>query len=486
MSILNQSLLSSYARVPNAPTAVSASAIDSSSASISFTAPTNNGGRVITSYTAVSSPGNITATISQAGSGSITVTGLTGNTTYTFIVYASNAVGNSINSSSSNPVTIKPQVVTYNAWAAAIGGGGGGAAATEMAGAGGGGGGVNTCQFTTTPGTQFSISIGAGGNAGQGNMWNAWYGPELGIDAGPGSSSGIYEVSPQPTSISISADGGGMAGGKYRYGSGYCSALNTTSFSLGGNGGASGGGGGSSRCINAPYQCQPMGTAAAGNGGGIAGNGNRTSGGGAGGGGGGAGGPGEIGYSYSSITAPIACRSNNGGGNGGAGCSLTEPYSGYYYGNGYGGGGGGGFMIQAPTSADRTNKGRSLGGGNGGGAGGYAVHCYFPLQITLVSNTAGNGVATMGGGGGGGVSAAYPSPYPGVGLQHGYIGSTEGPVAYCYGRRSGNGGSGTVFFSYPSEMPDLSYVAPTLGYWYQCYGGRKIYQFCSGTGSITI
>lgn len=485
MSILNQSLLSSYARVPNAPTAVSASAIDSSSASISFTAPTNNGGRVITSYTAVSSPGNITATISQAGSGSITVTGLTGNTTYTFIVYASNAIGNSINSSSSNPVTIQPQAVTYNAWAAAIGGGGGGAASTTLAGGGGGGGGVNTCQFTTTPGTQFNITIGAGGTAGQGNNWNVSPTPAFGIDATSGNSSGIYEVSPQPTTISVSASGGGKAGGRWRSGSSGVCALNTNSSSTGGSGGASGGGGGSSRCLATSPASQPVGLGAAGNGGGIAGNGYYLNGGGAGGGGGGAGGPGGIGYSYAS-PATTACRSGNGGGDGGAGCSLTEPYSGYYYGNGYGGGGGGGYMVQAPTADARTNKGRSLGGGNGGGAGGYAVHCAAPSNSTLSSASGDSGVATMGGGGGGGVSAAYPSPCQGLGLQQGYIGSIEGPLAYCYGRRSGNGGSGTVFFSYPSEMPDLSYVAPTLGYWYQCTGGRKIYQFCSGTGSITI
>jgi len=484
MSILNQSLLSSYARVPNPPTAVLASAIDSSSASISFTAPTNNGGRVITSYTAVSSPGNITATISQAGSGSIIVTGLTGNTTYTFIVYASNAVGNSINSSS-NPVTIQPQAVTYNAWAVAVGGGGGGAASTNMAGAGGGGGGVNTCQFTTTPGTQFNITIGAGGTAGQGNTWNIAPNPILGIDATSGNSSSIYEVSPQPTTISVSASGGGKAGGRWRYGTSGACALSTTSSSTGGNGGASGGGGGSSRCAFGPSATQPNGLPAAGNGGGIAGNGWSLSGGMAAGGGGGAGGPGGIGYSYAT-PATTACRSNNGGGNGGAGCSLTEPYSGYYYGNGYGGGGGGGFMLQTSPADARTNKGRSLGGGNGGGAGGYAIHEASPSNYTIVSNSADNGFATMGGGGGGGVSAGAPSSCMGVGLQQGYIGSCEGPFAWCYGRRSGNGGSGTVLFSYPSEMPDLSYVAPTLGYWYLCYGGRKIYQFCSGTGSITI
>jgi len=91
--------------VPGAPTIGTATATGSTTATVAFTAPASNGGQVITSYTAVSTPGNITGTLSQAGSGTITVTGLTAGTSYTFTVYATNSVGNSANSSASNSIT---------------------------------------------------------------------------------------------------------------------------------------------------------------------------------------------------------------------------------------------------------------------------------------------------------------------------------------------------------------------------------------------
>jgi hypothetical protein len=90
------------ANVPLAPTIGTATATGSSTATVAFTAPTDNGGATITSYTAVSSPGGITAT---GASSPITVTGLSPSTSYTFVVYATNSVGNSANSASSNTIT---------------------------------------------------------------------------------------------------------------------------------------------------------------------------------------------------------------------------------------------------------------------------------------------------------------------------------------------------------------------------------------------
>ena len=71
---------------PDAPTIGTATAV-SGEATVPFTAPSSDGGSAITSYTATSSPGGITGTISQSGSGSITVTGLTNGTAYTFYGY---------------------------------------------------------------------------------------------------------------------------------------------------------------------------------------------------------------------------------------------------------------------------------------------------------------------------------------------------------------------------------------------------------------
>ena len=92
------------ATVPDAPTIGTATA-GNGQASVPFTAPASDGGSAITSYTATSNPGNITGTISQAGSGTITVTGLNNGTAYTFTVTATNSVGTSAASAASNSVT---------------------------------------------------------------------------------------------------------------------------------------------------------------------------------------------------------------------------------------------------------------------------------------------------------------------------------------------------------------------------------------------
>jgi len=95
----------SIATVPGAPTITGAVATGTTTADVSFSAPSSNGGSPITSYTILSSPGSITATLSQAGSGTFNVTGLTSGTTYTFTIKATNAVGDSSYSSASSSIT---------------------------------------------------------------------------------------------------------------------------------------------------------------------------------------------------------------------------------------------------------------------------------------------------------------------------------------------------------------------------------------------
>jgi alpha-tubulin suppressor-like RCC1 family protein len=91
--------------VPDAPTIGTATSTGSTTATVAFTQPANNGGSTITSYTATSSPSGITGTLNQAGSGTITVSGLAASTSYTFTVTATNAVGTSAASSASNSIT---------------------------------------------------------------------------------------------------------------------------------------------------------------------------------------------------------------------------------------------------------------------------------------------------------------------------------------------------------------------------------------------
>jgi hypothetical protein len=87
--------------VPSAP-GIGAASRGHASATVAFTAPSNNGGAAITSYTVTSSPGGITST---GNSSPITITGLTAGTPYTFTVTATNSAGTGAASVASNSVT---------------------------------------------------------------------------------------------------------------------------------------------------------------------------------------------------------------------------------------------------------------------------------------------------------------------------------------------------------------------------------------------
>jgi hypothetical protein len=91
------------ATVPGAPTIFSVAA-GNAQVTVQFTLPASNGGSPITSYTVVSTPGNLTATGSVSP---LTVTGLTNGLAYTFRVRATNAVGTSALSAASASVVPK-------------------------------------------------------------------------------------------------------------------------------------------------------------------------------------------------------------------------------------------------------------------------------------------------------------------------------------------------------------------------------------------
>ena len=95
---------------PNPPTIGTATGTGTSTISVAFIAPVQNGGSPITIYTVTSSAGQ-TAT---GASSPIVVSGLTTGTSYTFTVTATNALGTSASSGTSNSVT---PVLTDPYWA---------------------------------------------------------------------------------------------------------------------------------------------------------------------------------------------------------------------------------------------------------------------------------------------------------------------------------------------------------------------------------
>ncbi len=112
-SSASNSITTSVVTAPGPPTIGTATSTGQTGATVAFTAPVSNGGANITSYTVTSSPAGGAGTLAQAGSGTITVTGLTPGTAYTFTVTATNSAGTSTPSSASNSITtsVAPPVV---------------------------------------------------------------------------------------------------------------------------------------------------------------------------------------------------------------------------------------------------------------------------------------------------------------------------------------------------------------------------------------
>jgi len=108
------SVTNSQPTAPGAPTGVTATA-GNGQATVSWTAPSSNGGSAITSYTVTPYVGSAAQTpVTVSGSPpatSTTVSGLTNGTTYTFTVSATNVIGTGPASSPSNAVTPSPPTV---------------------------------------------------------------------------------------------------------------------------------------------------------------------------------------------------------------------------------------------------------------------------------------------------------------------------------------------------------------------------------------
>ena len=105
-SLKDNFLNRSFTTFPGSPTNLTATA-GNAEATLSWSAPTNNGGSAITGYTVKYSNGTAIAT-TGAGTTSYTVTGLTNGTSYTFMVTANNIVGSSAPSSTVSVTPVAP------------------------------------------------------------------------------------------------------------------------------------------------------------------------------------------------------------------------------------------------------------------------------------------------------------------------------------------------------------------------------------------
>jgi hypothetical protein len=91
--------------VPSTPLITKVEATDADEVVVFFIAPKDDGGTPIYYYTATSNPGAISVIAPIQGSGSVTVTGLTKATTYTFTLTAHNINGSSRAATSPAPIT---------------------------------------------------------------------------------------------------------------------------------------------------------------------------------------------------------------------------------------------------------------------------------------------------------------------------------------------------------------------------------------------
>lgn len=97
---------------PSAPASAVATATGKRTSTVAFSAPASNGGSVVTSYTATSTPSGVSKTLTQAGGGTFNFDGLQPGTSYTFAVTAKNANGTSTAATSNSVKTTAADVAS--------------------------------------------------------------------------------------------------------------------------------------------------------------------------------------------------------------------------------------------------------------------------------------------------------------------------------------------------------------------------------------
>jgi len=342
-------------KVPDAPTIGTATSASGTSASVTFTAPSNVGGGAITGYIATARRTSDGTTIGGTGSSSpVTITGLTADVAYTITVAAVNSFGPSASSAASNSVTPVDGILVE--YLVVAGGGGGG----TNHGGGGGAGGYRTATGLLVPfGTSTTVTVGAGGTASASSPY--------GINGG----NSVFG--------SITSDGGGNG---------------SNSVGTGEEAGGNGGSGGGTR--SADSENVGLGTSGQGNNGGVGNSSNGSGGGGAGASGGttDSGGAGGAGLA-SSISGSSTFYAGGGGGG---------RYSAGTGGGGAGGvGGGGGGGTDAVGTAGTANTGGGGGGGgypvlSGGNGGSGVVIIRYSDTFPAATSTTGSPTITVAGG----------------------------------------------------------------------------------------
>lgn len=433
-TVYNSNTLAAVRTVPSAPTIGTATIDSNTSANVSFTASTDNGANTIIRYTATSNPGGITANITQAGSGIITVRGLTENQSYTFTVTATNFIGTSSASSVSNSVLVRifgsqafttsgtysfiPTAGITSVSIVAVGGGSSGSkgsyptnapATNGGVGIGGYGGALGyKNNYPVTAGTPYTVVVGAGGV----DTACTPYGAEGGDSyfSSPtivkGGGAGFFK------SPSFVGDGGGIGGAAG------CGGYSPGPWWSGGSGGGAGGyaGAGGNGLGRVPTTA---GNAGAGGGGGSGAYNNY---------------PGNY----------VGCGAGIGSG-GGGGVGIF----------GQGANGAGGSLIPGgtPIAYGLGGGGKGGSGGGDGGAGGSQYWNSPRLPPTGTGNYGGYGASALvpganaqSGVGGGGTGGA--TSYDGGGGGGGAYGG-GGAGGHWYTGKAGNGGVGAVRVVWP-------------------------------------
>ena len=181
-----------------------------------------------------------------------------------------------------------------------------------------------------------------------------------------------------------------------------------------------------------------------------------------------------------------ASTNASGGGTGGAGNTpSTSPSQGNAGGNG--------------TSLSSQNQ--SIGGGGGGagaagGTGGSAASSPGAGGSGTASSISGSSVTYAGGGGGSSVGqqgtfiGAGGAGGGGSGASNGdgtvNTGGGGGAGSTASSTTKGAGGSGVVILSQGSALPDFTSIGAGLTYTKTTSGGKTIYRFTAGTGTVTL